>query len=256
MILRSVTKHVKDQNWFAVILDLVIVVFGVFIGLQVSNWNEQRVQDKVTSLLIQRLHDDLTNEHELMVNEFDYFIVVKKYAIKALHGFRNEDSVNDEQLVIAAYQASQASGVWSYRSAYNELIRTGNINLIKNERLKNLILGYYSSDLQDQTSLLSSTYLEYIRGIIPYEIQEMIKKECGDTIVPVASSFAFRLPETCDLQLPDELFNDVAANLRSLPDMLNNLQYQLSANDRYTINLTFFDKENRTLSAAIKEYQP
>ena len=39
MILRSVTKHVKEQNWFAVILDLVIVVFGVFIGIQVSNWN-------------------------------------------------------------------------------------------------------------------------------------------------------------------------------------------------------------------------
>jgi len=28
MILRSVTKHVNDQNWFAVISDLVIVVFG------------------------------------------------------------------------------------------------------------------------------------------------------------------------------------------------------------------------------------
>jgi hypothetical protein len=36
MILRSVTKRVKDQNWFAVGLDLLIVVFGVYIGLQVS----------------------------------------------------------------------------------------------------------------------------------------------------------------------------------------------------------------------------
>ncbi|MFT5573220.1 MAG: hypothetical protein ACI9FR_002153 [Cryomorphaceae bacterium] len=40
MILRSVTQHVKDQNWFAVVLDFIIVVFGVFVGLQVSNWNE------------------------------------------------------------------------------------------------------------------------------------------------------------------------------------------------------------------------
>jgi hypothetical protein len=37
MILRSVTKHVKEQNWFAVGLDLLIVVFGVFIGPQVAN---------------------------------------------------------------------------------------------------------------------------------------------------------------------------------------------------------------------------
>jgi hypothetical protein len=39
MILRRITEHVKTQNWFAVWLDLVIVVVGVFIGIQVANWN-------------------------------------------------------------------------------------------------------------------------------------------------------------------------------------------------------------------------
>ena len=256
MILRSVTKHVKEQNWFAVVLDLVIVVFGVFIGIQVSNWNEKLVQEEVTSLLVQRLYGDLVNEHELMVNELEYFVVVKKYAIKTLQGLRNGGLINDEQFVIAAYQASQASGVWSYRSAFTELVRTGNINLIKNDKLKRNILGYYSDDLKEQNKLTSEIYLEYIRGIIPYEIQEMIKKECGDVIIPVASNFAFRLPETCDLQLPDELFSNVAANLRSLPDMLKNIQYQLSANARYTGNLTSYNKQTQKLMAAIEKYQP
>ena len=40
MILRRVAEHVKAQNWFAVAIDFVIVVVGVFIGIQVSNWNE------------------------------------------------------------------------------------------------------------------------------------------------------------------------------------------------------------------------
>lgn len=39
MLLRSVMKHVKDQNWFAVGIDFLIVVVGVFIGIQVANWN-------------------------------------------------------------------------------------------------------------------------------------------------------------------------------------------------------------------------
>ena len=42
MILRRVIDHVKHQNWTAVALDFVIVVLGVFIGLQVSNWNAAR----------------------------------------------------------------------------------------------------------------------------------------------------------------------------------------------------------------------
>ena len=40
MILSSVVKHVREQNWFAVGVDFLIVVVGVFIGIQVSNWNE------------------------------------------------------------------------------------------------------------------------------------------------------------------------------------------------------------------------
>jgi hypothetical protein len=34
MILRRLTDHVKDQNWFAVGVDFVIVVIGVFIGIR------------------------------------------------------------------------------------------------------------------------------------------------------------------------------------------------------------------------------
>ncbi|GAA0853942.1 hypothetical protein [Aliiglaciecola litoralis] len=44
MILSRVTKHVKEQNWFAVFIDFIIVVFGVFIGIQVANWNEAQVE--------------------------------------------------------------------------------------------------------------------------------------------------------------------------------------------------------------------
>lgn len=42
MILGRITQHVKDQNWFAVGIDFFIVVIGVFIGIQVANWNEGR----------------------------------------------------------------------------------------------------------------------------------------------------------------------------------------------------------------------
>ena len=42
MLLRRITQHVKTQNWFAVLLDFFIVVIGVFIGIQVANWNDDR----------------------------------------------------------------------------------------------------------------------------------------------------------------------------------------------------------------------
>ncbi len=42
MRLRNVTKNVKEQNWFAVFLDFLIVVLGVFMGIQLGNWNQAR----------------------------------------------------------------------------------------------------------------------------------------------------------------------------------------------------------------------
>ncbi|MEZ5945650.1 MAG: hypothetical protein R3C13_07425 [Hyphomonas sp.] len=42
MILRRLTENVKSQNWFAVVLDFFIVVLGVFIGVQLGNWNTAR----------------------------------------------------------------------------------------------------------------------------------------------------------------------------------------------------------------------
>lgn len=69
MLLRRVTRHVKDQNWFAVGLDFVIVVIGVFIGLQVANWNDARLQKVDERQLIQRLADEA---QELKSALFDY----------------------------------------------------------------------------------------------------------------------------------------------------------------------------------------
>lgn len=34
MLLRRVMEHVRAQNWFAIAIDFVIVVVGVFVGLQ------------------------------------------------------------------------------------------------------------------------------------------------------------------------------------------------------------------------------
>ena len=44
MILRRITQHVKEQNWLAVGLDFVIVVAGILIAFQITNWSNARQQ--------------------------------------------------------------------------------------------------------------------------------------------------------------------------------------------------------------------
>lgn len=68
MKLRSITKHVNDQNWFAVTLDLCIVVVGVYIGVLLSNWNETRqlraLYDQSYDRMIVELKDNVRSLEE------------------------------------------------------------------------------------------------------------------------------------------------------------------------------------------------
>ncbi|MBO6690331.1 MAG: hypothetical protein JJ910_14660 [Maricaulis sp.] len=56
MLLRRITKHVKDQNWFAVALDFVIVVLGILIAFRITEWNEARSDAIAEQALLERLH--------------------------------------------------------------------------------------------------------------------------------------------------------------------------------------------------------
>jgi hypothetical protein len=44
MILRRLAYAIREQNWFTVVLEMAIVVFGILIGLQVNDWNQRRLE--------------------------------------------------------------------------------------------------------------------------------------------------------------------------------------------------------------------
>jgi len=74
MLLRRITQHVRDQNWFAVFIDFLIVVVGVFIGIQVANWNETQTNKAQLSTTLERLTDEVQQNIEItnrILKDFD-----------------------------------------------------------------------------------------------------------------------------------------------------------------------------------------
>ena len=61
MLLRHVIEHVKAQNWTAVGLDFVIVVVGVFVGLQVQEWAQERGRRQMEASYTERLHEEVVD---------------------------------------------------------------------------------------------------------------------------------------------------------------------------------------------------
>ena len=125
MILRRVIAQVRKQEWTAIGIDLVIVVVGVFIGIQVANWNERRATARRAEVFTERLRSDLREE------AWGYEMQVGYYTDVAAHGRRTLDALtgltpqSDEQLLIAAYRPTQFNGNIRRRATYDERRRAG-----------------------------------------------------------------------------------------------------------------------------------
>jgi|GEM_PF-4034116 len=97
MILRRFVKHVTDQNWFAVGLDVLVVITGIFLGMQVTEWNEQRKETQREHLFLTQLNSDIRfvlTEIERAQSEHDLMAQRGKLAIRLLRG---EDLLADHQ---------------------------------------------------------------------------------------------------------------------------------------------------------------
>jgi hypothetical protein len=74
MILRRLAEHLKQQHWTGVFIELVIVVLGVFLGMQVSNWNADRVERSEETRHLQEIAEDLRAD-------VDVFELIRKAAL-------------------------------------------------------------------------------------------------------------------------------------------------------------------------------
>ena len=229
MILRRITSNFRKQDWTAVTVELVIVVLGVFIGLQAQEWASAHAEQKRADVLLQQLRGDLESER-LNINAYiDYQQVTAAYARTAIRALESPSAVDPQTWVASAYQASQIYTTQSSRSTFDEMKTTGAIDLIGNASFRTLLISYYSIDWT-QTSVMKAQapYRELVRSILPYAVQKAIKASCGDRTETTGVFLATVLPKTCHVDLPAADIARAADTLRATPGLLPALTYQLS----------------------------
>jgi len=79
MLLRRVIEHFRKQQWTAIGIDFVIVVVGVFVGLQAATWNEARVDRERAHSYLERIHADLESDLANYRDRLAFWSVVSDY---------------------------------------------------------------------------------------------------------------------------------------------------------------------------------
>lgn len=71
MILRRLADAFRQQNWFTVVLEVLIVVTGIFIGLQVDDWNNFRKYRGDEQHYLNCPHGEILNAEKLSARLLD-----------------------------------------------------------------------------------------------------------------------------------------------------------------------------------------
>ena len=146
MLLRSLTKHVRDQNWFAVFLDFFIVVTGILIAFQITNWNEGR-SDKATEVeyLIQ-LNNDLSAIRLQAQDQIDFANGIHSAGTKLVDAI--EEPPSEERREYLLQVISELVGRKSlviHSPTFEDLQASGKLSLITDRDLRTEIINGFAS---------------------------------------------------------------------------------------------------------------
>lgn len=238
MILRRLTENLRAQNWTAITIEFLIVVIGVFIGTQVANWNQARLEKAATQRMLLQLVPELRSQLEFFDNIVPYFAVSRRYADQAFAGWRRDPRISDAQFVIAAYQASQITAIginadsWSLTFGGEQLRNIEDADIRRNLELV-MTADYSPVGFQ----AVASPYREQVRRVIPIEIQDRIRNECGDRNVRgKEGAYYIVLPPSCSMQIEPAVAASTAAALRQRSDLVRELHWHLAAIATYHAN--------------------
>ena len=161
MIVRRLIQNLREQHWTLIAIDLVIVVVGVFIGTQVSNWNDARIERNLARGDLSQIAGDLRSQVQfqrtleesakLRIAAVDY-IHQQAFGIRLPTTLRlstetwkapevkpyPKDQMDNLLGAVNLVRVSQRS-----RNAYQSLISSGRMAQLQNRALAAQLQAYY-----------------------------------------------------------------------------------------------------------------
>lgn len=167
---RKIRKKMADDNRpmrYAryAIGEILLVVIGILIALQINNWNEARKENQEEREILSDLQLDIRVDIEKINYQLDFKKEMINNYKNCLEILADKKEATKSEFMEGFKSILQVGDVSLNTTTFNNLQTTGDIRLIKNKTLANSIVNYYNTDLGAWQSALR----EYTRNITaPY----------------------------------------------------------------------------------------
>ena len=226
MLLRRVIEQVRNQEWTAIWIDLVIVVVGVFLGIQVANWNTALADERLGRVYATRLTADLAQDLGSRRALVAYYAVVLDN-VERTDALLADPTADPQALVVAAYRATEINYQPPSEATWSEIVSSGDTGLLP-RNVARLVAEYFAFDTARSSldGLTASVYRHRVRMIIPLAVQKALRAGCSDARNQALQVTGF-VPG-CTLDMSPEVIEATASALRADPSVIDSLRYQYS----------------------------
>lgn len=142
MLLRRFSQHIKDQNWFAVGLDVIVVVVGIFLGMQVTEWNEENKQHLKEKQILQRLTQEFTAANEYIENSIADVEIRITEGKKLTQLMRTEGPISAKEFRETLLKSAGYPLPSNASTTYTELVTNGDLMLLSSEALRHSLIEH------------------------------------------------------------------------------------------------------------------
>lgn len=144
--------------------EIVLVVIGILIALQINNWNQQITDDKLGNDLLNRIHRDLVQDTIYFRSNISRNEGVRKDIKELLvQLYDGVDRIEQVQKMSITWDKALDQAFSPNDNTYRSIVSSGNLGLIRNIELKEQIVDLYSE--YDQNRALLSLIGEWMIGV-------------------------------------------------------------------------------------------
>lgn len=224
MILRRMANGIRQQDWYTVVLEVLIVVVGIFLGLQVDDWNNDR-KDRVRAQgYLGRIASDLEADIAAATDRMVFWRDVSEYGAKGLAYAETGEpgTATHWELLVAFFQASQVAEFILTQATFDELKSAGELGLISDLEFRNRLTGYYNFSAA-ATVVERPEYREHVRGAIALDVQNYIWENCYES-----DTLGRQKMFSCASPIDEKHAKEIVDALASDEALMNELRYWMS----------------------------
>ena len=169
---RKVRKKLADDNkplkYFRYAFgEIILVVVGILIALSINNWNETRKDNRQEVVYYCKIKEDLEIDRNNISNIIETNVKRQEVCKQLLLNLHS--TPEDKSVVMDNYLAAVRSDVfYPNKTAISDLTSSGKLALLQNEKLKKMILQYYT-DMDNSLRIIHSNQKEVTDRIFGYE---------------------------------------------------------------------------------------